>query len=151
MSRYGRPVEGPGDTSESDYAVELQAIHADMASLVQRNLRTRRLAVRWGCTRNTSFCAQPKQTMTLGVPRSRRSFRSTTSSRSRRPPTHANWSAPSPCMCTPVPAPSGWVPLPCNARAKFEIFRVGRSPARPQPRHGTRFASRASPLHVWSR
>jgi hypothetical protein len=44
MSQNWRPVYGPGDTS----AEELQAIHADMASLVQRNLRTRRLAVRCG-------------------------------------------------------------------------------------------------------
>lgn len=34
--------------NSSDYAVELLAIQADMASLVQRRLRTRRLAVRCG-------------------------------------------------------------------------------------------------------
>ncbi len=135
------PLEG------EDSGQELQAIHADLASLVQRRLRMRMLEVRCGgrsrvCTAvrapSLTCCANPGWSRTTTWRR--------TASRTRQRPTHASSSVRSPCKSF-----AGWAPVPvqhAREQVPFKYIRLCRSPRRPQPRHGTRYASRANPLHV---
>ena len=98
---------------EDDRGQELQAIHADLASLVQRRLRTRMLEVRCGGRSRVSAARAvcPEPDLAAGAnpaPGWRRTTtRRCTASRTRRRPTHASWSVRSPCESV-----AGWAPVP---------------------------------------